>query len=131
MNTTGITVVVALALGLALAGSLAASAEQFRVMPDESGTSCQSGAKSEVTTIEGPDDVKIVRAEGDSVNAAVCVSEGSKSAIHVRWKANSQWKSSGTIGQGCAEILGASKIKVRPVNTNWQESATYYTCVQQ
>lgn len=131
MKITSMTMVPALALAFAMLGSPAALAEQYRLVPSETGTVCQSGAKSDVATIEGGDEVKIARAKQDTVNAAICVSEDSMSAVHVRWKANGYWKSSGTIGNGCAEILGASRIKVRPVNTNFNETATYYTCIQE
>jgi hypothetical protein len=131
MKSTSMRMVPAFAFALAMLSSPAALAEQFRIVPDETGTVCQSGSKSDATTIEGPDDVKIARAKQDSVNAAICVSEDSTSAINVRWKANGYWRSSGTIGHGCAEILGASKIKVRPVNTNFHEVATFYSCVQE
>lgn len=131
MKTTGMTLAPALALVLAMLGSPAAQAEVYRVHGGETATACQSGAKSDWTTIEGENEIKIARAEHDTVNAAICVSEDSTSGVHVRWKSNGYWKSSGTISHGCAEILGASKIKVRPVNTNFHELATYYTCVQE
>ncbi|WP_119304511.1 hypothetical protein [Dongia deserti] len=131
MKIIAMTMVPGLALALAMLGSSAAQAEQYRLLPSETGTICQSATKSDVTTIQGGNDVKIARAKRDTVNAAICVSEGSVSGVNVRWKANGYWKSSGTIGEGCAEILGASKIKVRPVNTNFHEAATYYTCIQE
>jgi hypothetical protein len=121
----------ALVLALAALGGPAALAEQYRVFDGETPAVCQSGTRSDALTIEGEDDVKIARAKQDTLNAAVCVPEDGAGAVHVRWKAGGYWKSSGTIGHGCAEILGASKIKVRSVNTNFQDAATYYTCVQE
>jgi hypothetical protein len=131
MKITNMTMVPALALALALLASPAALAAEYRVFPDETGTVCQSGNKSDAVTIEGEDDVKIAHAEQDGVNAAVCVAEGSAGAVNVRWKANGYWNTTGNIGHGCAEILGASQIKIRPVNTDFHEVATYYTCVQE
>lgn len=131
MKIFSTTIVPALALALATLGGPAALAEQYRVFDGETPAVCQSGTRSDAVTIEGEDDVKIARADQDTVNAAVCVPADAGGAIHVRWKAGGYWKSSGTIGHGCAEILGASKIKVRPVNTNFQEAATYYTCLQE
>ena len=53
MKTKSMTTLPALALGVALLAAPAALAEQFRVLPDESGTVCQSGSKSDAITIEG------------------------------------------------------------------------------
>jgi hypothetical protein len=131
MKMTSTTMVPAVALALAMLGSSAAPAEEYRVFPGETAATCQSGAKSDMTTIDGEDEVKIARAKQDTVNAAICVSEDSMSGVNIRWKANGYWKSSGTISNGCAEILGASRIMVRPVSTNFHETATYYTCVQE
>jgi hypothetical protein len=125
------TLVAQFALILVALGGPAVLAEQYRVFDGETPAVCQSGTQSDPVTIEGDRDVKIARGAGDAVNAAVCVPEGSGGAIHVRWQTAGYWKSSGNIGHGCAEILGASKIKVRPVNTNFQQVATYYTCVQE
>jgi hypothetical protein len=126
MKFSSMRMVPAFALALAMLASPVALADQFRVTPDETGTICQSGTKSDPMTIEGPDEVNVTTAEQGSTNAAICVSPDSVSAVHVRWGA----LSSGTVSHGCAEILGASDIKVRAVNTNFHESATYYTCTQ-
>ncbi len=132
MKIISTTMVPALALALALTalGSPPALAEQYRVFDGGAPDVCQSGTRSDPVTIEGEDDVNVAREGEDSVNAVVCVPEGG-GAVHVRWKASGYWKSSGTIGDGCAEILGASEIKVRPVNTGFQPTATYYTCLQE
>ena len=141
-----------------LASPVAFAAGQFRVVPDETGTICQSGTKSDAMTIEGPDEVVVTDEKQGDVNAAICVSPDSVSAVHINWDrestgestgesagesagestgesaeertGDSGGESSGTIGHGCAEILGASNIRVRAVNTNFHESATFYTCVQ-
>jgi hypothetical protein len=131
MKITSMTMVPALTLAFAILGSSAALAEEFRFIGGETVAPCQSGVKSDLVTIEGEDDVKIARAQQDSVKAAICVAEDSTSGVNVRWMANGYWKSSGNLSHGCAEILGASKIKVRPVNTNFHEVATYYTCIQE
>jgi len=105
-----------------------AQAEEYRVGPDAA-TACKSGEKSETMTLDGPREASVARADGDNLNVAVCVDPGSKSAVHVRYRANSYWYSSGNVSDGCVEILGASKVKVRAVDTNFHQTATYYTCV--
>jgi len=121
----------AIVVAAAICGGLAARAEEYRVVPGDGTTVCQSGTKSDLMVLERPDDVSVARADRDTLNAAICVSEDSRSAVNVRWKANGYWKSSGNITSGCAEILGASNIKVRAVDTNFHQMATYYTCVQE
>jgi hypothetical protein len=107
-----------------------AQAEEYRVGPDAA-TACKSGEKSETMTVDGPRDASVARADGDKLNVAVCVDPTSKSAVNVRYRANSYWYSSGNVSEGCVEILGTSKVKVRAVNTNFHQSATYYSCVQE
>ena len=121
----------AVAAAAAICFSLTAQAEEYRVMPSDSTTVCQSGAKTDWMVLEGPDDVLVARADGDKLSTAICVRDESRSAVNIRWKANGYWKTSGNLGNGCAEILGASKVKVRAVNTNFREVATYYRCVQE
>jgi hypothetical protein len=118
----------AIAVVTAIFGSQAAWAEQYRVVASDAGTICDTSAKTEPVVIEGPDDVTIATAEGDTVNTAVCVSDGSQSNLHVQWSAGGVWKSTGNLIHSCAEILGASTVKVRAVDTNAVQSATYYTC---
>ena len=120
--------VAAIAVAMAIFGGTAAWAEQYRGVASDAGTICDSSTKTAPVVVEGPDDVTIATAEGDSVNAAVCVSDGSQSNLHVQWKAGGAWKSTGNLADSCAEILGASTIKVRAVNTDNVQSATYYTC---
>jgi hypothetical protein len=81
--------------------------------------------------LDGPREASVARADADKLNVAVCVDPSSKSAVHVRYRANSYWYSSGNISEGCVEILGVSKVKVRAVDTNFHQSAAYYTCVQE
>ena len=107
-----------------------AQAEEYRVGPDAA-TACKAGEKSETMTVDGPRDASVARADGDKLNVAVCVDPTSKSAVNVRYRANSYWYSSGNVSEGCVEILGTSKVKVRAVNTNFHQSATYYSCVQE
>jgi hypothetical protein len=107
-----------------------AQAEEYRVGPDAA-TACKSGEQSETTTLEGPREASVARADGDKLNVAVCVDPSSKSAVHVRYRANSYWYSSGNVSEGCVEILGASKVKVRAVDTNFHQIATYFSCVQE
>lgn len=107
-----------------------AQAEEYRVGPDAA-TACKSGEKLETMTLDGPRESSIARADGDKLNVAVCVDPGSKSAVHVRYRANSYWYSSGNVSEGCVEILGTSKVKVRAVDTNFHQIATYYSCVQE
>lgn len=113
---------------LAIFGGTTAWAEQYRIVATDAGTICDSSTKSEPVVVEGPDDVMIASAEGDTLNTAVCVSDGSQSNLHVQWRANGAWKSSGNLSHSCAEILGASTVKVRAVNTGDIESASYFTC---
>ena len=107
-----------------------AQAEEYRVGPDAA-TACKSGEKSETMTLDGPRETSVARADRDKLNVAVCVDPNSKSAVHVRYRANSRWSSSGNVSEGCVEILGASKVKVRAVDTNFHQTATYYSCVQE
>ena len=107
-----------------------ATAEEYRVVAADA-TVCKSGEKSESMTLEGPRETSVARADGDKLNVAVCVADGSKSAVHVRYRANSYWYSSGNVSEGCVEILGASNVKVRAVDTNFHQTADYYSCVQQ
>jgi hypothetical protein len=118
----------ALAVALAIFGGPAAWAEQYRVVATDAGTICDTGTKTEPVVIEGPDDVMIASAEGDSLNTAVCVSDGSQSNVHVQWRAGGAWKSTGNVIHSCVEILGASTVMVRAVDTGDVQSATYYTC---
>jgi len=120
-----------MAIAVSVCGGVAAQAEQYRVVPNDSATVCQSGTKTDPVVVEGRDDVTIAQAEGDTLNTAVCVGEGSQSNLHVQWKAGDAWKSTGNIGTGCAEILGASNVKVRAVETNFVQAATYYTCAKE
>jgi hypothetical protein len=117
-----------IAVVLAVCGSSAAWGEQYQVVGSETGTICETGTKSEPAVIEGRDDVVIAGADSDTLNRAICVSDSDRNNVHIQWKASGSWKSSGNIGHGCAEILGASQIKVRPVATGLSETATYYTC---
>jgi hypothetical protein len=107
-----------------------AQAEEYRIVAPDAATACQSGTKSETTTIEGPREASIARADGDKLNVAVCVDPASKSVVNVRWRANSYWYSSGNVSEDCVEILGTSKVEVRAVDTNFHQTATYYSCVQ-
>ncbi len=127
-DTKGLSIILA---ALALLGSQAAQAEQYHVVNPDSAQACQSGTKSDETTLDVPKEIKLARAKGDTVDAAVCVSDNSKAAIQVTWKANGYWRSSGNITHDCAEVLGASKVMVRPVEANFHGTATYYTCVKE
>jgi hypothetical protein len=108
-----------------------AQAEEYRIVAADAAAACKSGTKSETMTLDGPRDASVAHADGDKLNVAVCVNESSKSAVNVRYRANSRWSSSGNVSEGCVEILGASKVKVRAVDTNFHQTATYYSCVQE
>jgi hypothetical protein len=108
-----------------------AQAEEYRIVAADAATACQSGEKSETMTLEGSRDASVARTDGDKLNVAVCVDPSSKSALNVRYRANSYWYSSGNVSEGCVEILGASRVKVRAVDTNFHQSAAYYSCVQE
>ena len=49
----------AIAVAATVCGGVAAKAEQYRVVPSDSGTICESGTKSEPVVIEGRDVVTI------------------------------------------------------------------------
>ena len=134
----------AIAVAATVCAGVAAKAEQYRVVPSDSGTICESGTKSEPVVIEGRDVVTIAQPavaqaegdtvaqpEGDTLNTAVCVGEGSQGNLHVQWKAGDAWKSTGNIGIGCVEILGASSVKVRAVEPYLDEAVSYYTCTKE
>lgn len=106
-------------------------AEEYRVVGADAATACQSGTKSDTMTLNGPRDTSVARADGDKLNVAVCVDPSSKGVVNVRYRANSYWYSSGNVSEGCVEILGTSKVKVRAVDTNFHQTATYYSCVQE
>jgi hypothetical protein len=108
-----------------------AQAEEYRIVAADAAAACKSGEKSETMTLDGPRDASVARADGDKLNVAVCVDDNSKSAVNVRWRANSRWSSTGNISEGCVEILGASRVKVRAVDTNFHQTANYYSCVQE
>jgi hypothetical protein len=108
-----------------------AQAEEYRIVGADAATACQSGEKSETMTLDGPRDASVARADGDKLNVAVCVDPASKGAVNVRYRANSYWYSSGNISEGCVEILGASRVQVRAVDTNFHQTATYYACVRE
>jgi hypothetical protein len=114
---------------MAMCGSQLAQAEEFRLVPADTASVCQSGTKTESITLEGPGDTSIAQAEGDKLNVAVCT--GADSVVLVQWHAGGSWKSSGNVNSGCAEVLGASDVKVRPVASGDHLTATYYSCVQQ
>lgn len=116
---------------IAILASQAAQAEQFQAVGPDTAQACQSGTKSDEMTLDVPKEIKFARADRDTLNAAVCVSDNSKAAIQATWKANGYWRNSGNITHGCAEVLGASKVMVRPVETNFHGTATYYTCVKE
>lgn len=124
-NMKHLLAVVAMAMG----GSQLAQAEEFRLVPVDTASVCQSGTKTESMTLEGSGDTSIAQAEGDKLNVAVCT--GAESVVNVQWNAGGSWKSSGNVNSGCAEILGASDVKVRPVASGDHLTATYYSCVQQ
>jgi len=108
-----------------------AQAEEYRIVVADAATACKSGEKSDTMTLEGSRDASVARADGDKLNVAVCVDPSSKSAVNVRYRANSYWYSSGNVSEGCVEILGASKVSVRAVDTNFHQIAAYYSCVQE
>ena len=112
-----------------ICGSQLAQAEEFRLVPVDTASVCQSGTKTESMNLEGPGDTSIAQAEGDKLNVAVCT--GAESVVSVLWSAGGSWKSSGNVNSGCAEILGASEVRVRPVPSGDQLTAAYYSCVQQ
>lgn len=108
-----------------------AQAEEYRIIGADAATACQSGTKSDTMTLDGPREASVARADGDKLNVAVCVDPSSKGVVNVRYRANSYWYSSGNVSEGCVEILGTSKVKVRAVDTNFRQTATYYSCVQE
>ena len=107
-----------------------ADAEEYRVAPDAA-TACKSGEKSETMTVDGPREASVARADGDKLNVPVRIDPSSKSVVNVRYRANSRWSSSGNVNEWCVEILGVSKVTVRAVDTNFHQTAAYYTCVQE
>ena len=137
----------AIVVAASVCGGVAAQAEQYRVVPSDSGTICESGTKSEPVVIEERDVVTVAppavdtsaqakggtsaQPEGDIFNTAVCVGEGSQGNLLVQWKAGDVWKSTGNIGIGCAEILGASSVKVRAVESYLDQPVSYYTCTKE
>ena len=58
----------AIAVAATVCGGVAAKAEQYRVVPSESGTICEFGTKSEPVVIEGRDVVTV--APPEAINPA-------------------------------------------------------------
>jgi hypothetical protein len=106
-----------------------AAADEYRVVPSDKVTACQAGTDADWVPLQGPRDVAVARADSDKLNVAVCAANDG--AVNVRWRANGYWKASGNITDGCAEILGASRVKVRAVATNFHQTASYRACVQE
>ena len=120
-----------LALALVTIGmfaALPAAAEDYRVTgkPD---TLC-TGAKSDVLTLSGPRDVWLTQKDDEQSNVTVCVPDDSPGNAFVQWKSAGYWKGSGIMRNGCAQIQGARSVKIRAVQTNFHDTATYYTCSQ-
>jgi hypothetical protein len=118
-----------LALALLAIGVLAtvpAAAEDYKVTgnPD---TLC-TGAKSDALTLEGPRDVWLTQKHDEQSDVTVCVPADSPGNVYVQWKSAGYWKGSGIMRNGCAEIQGSRSVKIRAVETNFHDTATYYTC---
>ena len=130
INARGGTLSAIVAAALMLLPQIA-RAEEYRIVAADAATACQAGTKSDIMTLEGPRDASVAHADGDKLNVAVCLDPNSKGAVNVRYRANSYWYSSGNVSEGCVEVLGASRVKVRAVDTNFHQTATYYSCVQE
>ena len=120
-----------LALTLVMLGAIAswqASADEYQVTGNAD-TLC-SGTKSDVLTLSGPRDVWLTQKGDDLANVTVCVPDDSPGNAFVQWKSAGYWKASGIMRNGCAKIEGARSVKIRAVQTNFHETATYYTCSQ-
>ncbi|MEZ5833595.1 MAG: hypothetical protein R3D05_20675 [Dongiaceae bacterium] len=129
MKVSNLMNLLSIALAAIVAGGPFAQAEQYRVVSADKVSACDTSSQSGF--VEGPRDVTLARADGDKLDAAVCVGEGSNSVVNVTWKANGYWKTSGNLSGGCAEILGASKIKVRAVSSNFHQAASYTACAKE
>jgi hypothetical protein len=103
-----------------------ATAEDYQVTgnPD---TLC-TGAKSDVMTLEGPRDVWLTQKHDEQSDVTVCVPDDSPGNAFIQWKSAGYWKGSGIMRNGCAQIQGSRAVKIRAVQTNFHETATYYTC---
>ena len=117
------TVVLAAAMTL---GAWQASAEYIRITGDYASV-CKTGAKSELLSLSGPDDVTIVHKSAPAA-VTVCVPDDSPGNALVQWGGEGIWRNSGNLRNGCVELPSAGSVKIRAVTTNFQDYATYYTC---
>jgi hypothetical protein len=118
-----------LALALLTIGALAtmpAAAEDYRVTGNAD-TLC-TGTKSDIMTLDGPRDVWLTQKHDEQSDVTICVPDDSPGNAFVQWEAAGYWKASGIMRNGCAEIQGARSVKIRAVETNFHDTATYYTC---
>ena len=121
------TVVLAAAMTL---GAWQASAETYRITGDfESAAACKSGAKSELQSLSGPDDVFIMHKAATPTALTVCVPDDSPGNVFVQWGGHHSWRNTGNLRNGCVELPSATNVKIRAVTTNFHDDATYYTCV--
>ena len=56
MRSSSATRLAAMAIAVSVCGGVAAQAEQYRVVPNDSATVCQSGTKTDPVVVEGRDD---------------------------------------------------------------------------
>jgi len=113
-----------IAVAFAILWTEVAQADDYRVTGDMS-QACQSG-KTDLMTLTGPDEISIGQEDGAKGNLTICVPDDSPANVHIRWGD----KSTGNLRNGCAEIP-ASSVMIRAVDTNNNDTATYYTCVQE
>ena len=126
MRVVGMIAIAALAAASLSAAS--ASAEEYRTTGDF-GQACP-GEKSEIQTISGRDDLFLTPEDASNTAMTVCVPDDSPGNLLVQWGADRSWMNTGNLRNGCALLQGVRSVKVRAVPTNFQETATYYTCAQ-
>lgn len=93
---------------------------------DSSGVCPESAA--DVQTVSGSDDVFVLQEGNDTATFTVCVPNDSPGNVLIQWGADRSWKNAGNVGTGCVEIQHPKSVKVRAVETNFHDTATYYTC---
>ena len=118
------TVILAAAMTL---GAWQASADNFRITGDFASV-CKSGAKSELLSLTGPDDVYIVHKAATPTPVTICVPDDSPGNALVQWGGHRIWRNTGNLRNGCVEFPGATSVKIRAVTTNFHDYTTYYTC---
>ena len=126
------TVIIVAAMTAAVTGAITlgagpASAVTFRITGDFDQV-CKSGNKSELQSVSGTRDVFLTHQRTGPNAITVCVPSDSPGNALVQWGSHRVWRNTGNLRNACVELTNANSVKVRAVNTNFRQYATFYTC---